>query len=62
MLQSFRAVAARLQSLIRQRREQQESLRRENSSGRRSQQTEPWELRDRHLWFRGDTNSGSDSG
>ncbi|PNF35022.1 hypothetical protein B7P43_G12139 [Cryptotermes secundus] len=55
--ESLSAMIARLESLVRQQREQRESLHRE----RRGQQSNMWELRDRHLWFRAGANSGSDS-
>jgi hypothetical protein len=65
MLQSLRAMIARLESLVRQQREQRESVPHEmsweNSVGR-GRRANMWELRDRHLWLRGDGNSGSDSG
>jgi hypothetical protein len=53
---------ARLEALVRQQREQRESVHQESLAGRGRQRTNMWELRDRHLWFRGDANSGSDSG
>jgi hypothetical protein len=48
---------AHLEALVRQQREQRRS-----SAGGGGQQTNMWELRDRHLWFRRRANSGSDSG
>ncbi|KDR15571.1 uncharacterized protein LOC110833496 isoform X2 [Zootermopsis nevadensis] len=59
--ESLRAMIARLEALVRQQREQRESVHRESFAGRGRQQMNVWELRDRHLWFRADANSGSDS-